>query len=330
VETDKNMKKYITKRLVSIIPMLLGISLVSFAVMHLAPGSPVDSLTTLDPKVSLEAREKLIEHYGLDRPVFIQYLSWLKRIAVMDFGNSYRDGQRVIVKISQRIPITLIINALSIFFILLIAIPIGVVSAVKKDSFYDRFMTVFVFIGFAMPGFWLALMLISFFGIHLRWLPVQGIASLDFESLSFFGKFIDASRHLVLPVFVSCFGGLAGMSRYVRNNMLEVLHKDYIKTARAKGLSENAIVYRHALKNAILPVITILGLSVPGLIGGSVIFESVFGIPGMGRLFYESVMGRDYPVIMAVLVIGAFLTLIGNLLADISYSFADPRIKYER
>jgi len=307
---------------------MLGISLISFAVIHLAPGSPVDTLTALNPKVSLEAKEKLITHYGLDKPVYIQYLSWLKRIVALDFGDSYRDGQRVIIKIAQRIPITLLINVLSIFFILLIAIPIGVSSAVKKDSFYDRFMTVFVFIGFAMPGFWLALMLVSFFGIHLRWLPVQGIMSLDSDSLSFFGRILDMSRHLILPVFVSCFGGLAGMSRYVRNNMLEVLNKDYIKTARAKGLPEKTIVYKHALKNAILPVITILGLSVPGLIGGSVIFESVFGIPGMGRLFYESVMGRDYPVIMAILVIGAFLTLIGNLLADISYSLADPRIKY--
>jgi peptide/nickel transport system permease protein len=324
------MQKYITKRLASIIPMLLGISLISFAVIHLAPGSPVDSLTTLDPKVSLEAREKLAVHYGLDKPIHIQYLSWLRRIVTMDFGNSYRDGQKVIVKIGQRIPITLLINVLSIFLILIIAIPIGVSSAVRKDSFYDRFMTVFVFIGFAMPGFWLALMLISFFGIRLEWLPVQGIASLDFDSMSFMGKTMDMSRHLVLPVFVSCIGGLAGMSRYVRNNMLEVLDKDYIKTARAKGLTENAVVYKHALKNAILPVITILGLSVPGLIGGSVIFESIFGIPGMGRLFYESVMARDYPVIMAVLVIGAFLTLIGNFLADISYSLVDPRIKYER
>jgi len=310
--------------------MLLGISLISFAVIHLAPGSPVESMTTLDPKVSFEAREKLIAQYGLDRPVYVQYLDWVRRIVMLDFGTSYRDGQRVIVKIAQRIPVTLLINVLSVILILLIAIPIGVTSAVRSNSLYDRSMTVFVFIGFAMPGFWLALMLVSFFGISLGWLPVQGIVSLDFDSLSFLGKTLDVSRHLALPVFVSCFGGLAGMSRYIRNNMLEVLHKDYIRTARAKGLDEKTVVYKHALKNAILPVITILGLSVPGLIGGSVIFESIFGIPGMGRLFYESVMGRDYPVIMAILVAGAFLTLIGNLLADISYSLADPRIRYEK
>jgi peptide/nickel transport system permease protein len=322
------MKNYIIKRLLSTIPMLIGISLISFAVIHLAPGSPVDSMTTLDPKVSFEAREKLITQYGLDRPIYIQYFDWVRRIFIFDFGISYKDGQKVLWKIGQSIPITILINSISILLILLIAIPIGVASAVRNNSLYDRSMTVFVFIGFAMPGFWLALLLISFFGIRLGWLPVQGIVSLNFDSLSFIGKVLDISRHLVLPVFVSCFAGLAGMSRYVRNNMLEVLHKDYIKTARAKGLDERTVVYKHALKNAILPVITILGLSVPGLIGGSVIFESIFGIPGMGRLFYESVMGRDYPVIMAILVIGAFLTLIGNLLADLAYSMADPRIRY--
>jgi len=309
--------------------MLIGISIISFCVIHLAPGSPVNTQTDLNIKVSLEAKEKLIQQYGLDRPIYIQYINWVRRIATFNFGNSYRDGRKVTTKIAERIPITILINMLSVFLILLIAIPLGVSSAVREGSMYDRSVTVFVFIGFAIPGFWLALILMSVFGIDLRLLPIQGIQSLDYDSLSNFGKFIDVSKHLILPVFVSAFAGLAGMSRYMRSNMLEVLHKEYIVTARAKGLSESKVVYKHALKNAILPVITILGLSVPGLIGGSVIFESIFGIPGMGRLFYESVMGRDYPVIMAVLIIGAFLTLLGNLLADISYSLADPRIKYE-
>jgi len=310
--------------------MLLGISIISFCVIHLAPGSPVDSVTTLNPKVSFEAREKLIIQYGLDKPLYVQYLSWLRKLVTFDFGRSFSDGQKVINKIAARIPITFLINILSIFLILLIAIPIGITSAVREGSFYDRFMTVFVFVGFAVPVFWLALMLMSFFGITLGWLPVQGITSLNFDSLSVYNKFLDIGKHLILPVFVSSIGSLAAMSRYMRGSMLEVLHKDYIKTARAKGLSERKVVYKHALKNAILPIITILGLSVPGLIGGSVIIETIFGIPGMGRLFFESVMGRDYPVIMAILVIGALLTLLGNLLADISYSLADPRIRYEK
>ncbi|MFH1867634.1 MAG: ABC transporter permease [Candidatus Omnitrophota bacterium] len=322
------MKNYIIRRLISIIPMLIGISIISFAVIHLAPGTPVDAETSLNVKVSFEAREKLIKQFDLDKPLYIQYWRWVRRIIMLDFGSSYRDGRKVKEKIAERIPITILINILSIFLILLIAIPIGVSSAVRQGSFYDRFMAAFVFTGFAMPGFWLGLMLISFFGIRLGWLPVQGIASLDFDNLSSAGKFFDIAKHLLLPIFVSAFGGLAGMSRYMRSSMLEVLHKDYVRTARAKGLPESTVIYKHALKNAILPIITILGLSIPGLIGGSVIFESVFGIPGMGRLFFESVMGRDYPVIMAALIIGAFLTLIGNILADISYSFADPRIRY--
>ncbi|MFC1808022.1 ABC transporter permease [Candidatus Omnitrophota bacterium] len=324
------MKKYIIKRLISIIPMLIGISIITFVVIHLSPGTPVGTITDLNAKVSLEAKEKLVKQYGLDKPIIVQYLNWFRMIATFDFGTSYKDGRKVILKIAERIPITLLINILSIFIILIIAIPIGVSSAARSGSFYDRSMTIFVFLGFAVPKFWLALILMSIFGIQLGWFPIQGIVSLDFESLSLFGKIADMGHHLILPVFVSAIGGLAGMSRYMRSNMLEVLHKDYIKTARAKGLPEHIVVYKHALKNAILPVITILGLSIPGLIGGSVIFESIFGIPGMGRLFYESVMARDYPVIMAVLIIGAFLTLIGNILADISYSLADPRIKYER
>jgi len=324
------MKSYIKKRLISIIPMLIGISLISFAVIKLAPGDPVTLATTLNPKISQQVRQQLIRQQHLDKPVVIQYGIWLKNMLTFNFGYSNRDGRKVINKIAERIPITLLINILSIVLILLISIPIGVTSAVKEGSFCDRAMTVFVFIGFAMPGFWLALLLMSFFGIKLGWLPVQGITSLDFETLSIVGKIADFGRHLILPVFVSCFGGLAGMSRYMRSNMLEVLNADYIKTARAKGLSEHAIVYKHALRNSILPVVTILGLSVPGLIGGSVIFESIFGIPGMGRLFYESVMARDIYVIMAILIIGAFLTLLGNLLADISYAMVDPRIKYEK
>ncbi|MDD5503692.1 MAG: ABC transporter permease [Candidatus Omnitrophica bacterium] len=325
------MRRYIIRRIILAIPTIIGITLISFIVIHLAPGNPVDGMTMLDPKASsFELKQKLMAQYGLDSPIHKQYLNWVRRIINFDFGVSYRDGQKVMVKIAERAPITLFINGLSVLLILLIAIPIGAAGAVKCNGLFDRLTTIIVFIGFAFPGFWLALLLMSFFGIRLGWLPIQGIVSLDFDTLTMAGKAADIARHLALPVFVSCAGGIAGMSRYVRNSMLEVLRKDYIKMARAKGLKERDVIYKHALKNAILPVITILGLAVPGLIGGSVIFESVFGIPGMGRLFYESAMSRDYPVIMAVLVIGALLTLAGNILADIVYSLADPRVKYDK
>ncbi|HUT84624.1 MAG TPA: ABC transporter permease, partial [Thermodesulfobacteriota bacterium] len=245
-----------------------------------------------------------------------------------DFGNSFSpDNRKVIEKIAERIPVTIMINVLSLFLILIVAIPIGVLSATHQNSFFDKFTTVFVFVGFAVPTFWLALLFMILFGVQLGWLPISGIKSLGYEPSSLFMIILDRTKHLILPVLLSAFGGLAGFSRYVRSNMLEVIRQDYIKTARAKGLSERTVVYHHALRNALLPVITILGLSVPGLIGGSVIFETIFAIPGMGQLFYWSVMSRDYPVIMGILVIGAFLTLIGNLLADLSYSLVDPRIR---
>jgi len=186
---------------------------------------------------------------------------------------------------------------------------------------------VFVFIGFAIPTFWLALLLMILFGVNLDWLPISGLRSMNYEYMPPLVAFVDLIKHLILPVTLAAFGGLAGLSRYMRSNMLEVIRQDYIVTARAKGLPERAVIYKHALRNALLPVITLLGLSVPGLIGGSVIFETIFGIPGMGQLFYMSVMSRDYPVVMGILVIGAVLTLLGNLLADVSYALADPRIR---
>jgi len=319
---------YLAKRLILMLPLFFGITLISFFVIHLAPGSPTDLQTQMNPKVSTEAIQRLRAFYGLDKPLHVQYLIWLKKLIKLDFGNSFSpDNRKVIEKIAERIPVTIMINVLSLFLILIVAVPIGVLSATHQNSFFDKFTTVFVFVGFAVPTFWLALLLMILFGVQLGWLPISGIKSLGYEPSSLFMIILDRTKHFILPVLLSAFGGLAGFSRYVRSNMLEVIRQDYIKTARAKGLSERTVVYHHALRNALLPVITILGLSVPGLIGGSVIFETIFAIPGMGQLFYWSVMSRDYPVIMGILVIGAFLTLIGNLLADLSYSLADPRIR---
>ncbi len=230
-------------------------------------------------------------------------------------------------KILERLPITILLNCLSLFLILIVAIPLGVISAVRQNSLFDRVTGVFVFIGFAVPTFWLALLLMILFGVHLGWLPISGIRSLNYEYLPPWKAVWDLIRHLILPVMLSAFGGLAGLSRYMRANMLEVIRQDYILTARAKGLPERIVIYQHALRNALLPVITILGLSIPGLIGGSVIFETIFAIPGMGQLFYMAVMARDYPVVMGILFIGAVLTLLGNLIADVSYAVADPRIR---
>ena len=319
------------KRLFFMLPLLLGITVISFGVIHLAPGTTVDLDTSMNPRVSAEARERLRHLYGLDKPIHEQYWEWLKRLSTLDLGTSFAQDRRPVMdKIAERIPITLLIDVLSLVLIFSVAVPLGIYSAIRQYSLFDKISTVVVFIGFAMPTFWIALLLMILFGVQLGWLPISGIRSLDHESLSALGKLADYARHLALPVFISAFGGLAGLSRYMRSNMLEVIRQDYIITARAKGLPEDRVVYRHALRNALLPVITILGLSVPGLIGGSVIFESIFAIPGMGQLFYQSVLARDYPLIMGVLVIGAVLTLIGNLIADVSYALADPRIRVGR
>jgi len=309
------------------VPMIFGITLITFTVIHLAPGGPVEVETEMSLKASAQARDNLKKLYGLDKPLHVQYIDWVKRFVMLDFGKSFVDSKKVLDKIKERVPITLTINLLSLLLIIFIAVPIGVLSATRQYSLFDKLTTVFVFLGFSTPTFWLALILMIIFGVGLGLLPISGIQSIDVSGMGPFDRLLDWIKHLVLPVGLSAFGGIAGFSRYSRSSMLEVIRQDYIRTARAKGLSEFDVIVRHALRNALMPIVTILGLSVPGLIGGSVIFETIFAIPGMGQLFYSSAMSRDYPTIMGILVIGAVLTLIGNLIADISYALVDPRIR---
>ena len=325
------MLVYLTKRLVMMIPLLIGITLISFIVIHLAPGEPTDMQTDLNPKSSIEMRDRLRERYNLDKPLYVQYGLWMKQIVTLDFGDSFaQDNRPVLEKIGERMPITILINVLSIVVILAVAVPIGILSAVRRNSLFDRGTTIFVFLGFAMPSFWLALLLMDYFGVRLGVFPVAGLKSIGYDYLSPVRQFWDIVHHLIMPVFVSAFGGLAGFSRYMRSNMLEVIRQDYILTARAKGLSERVVIYKHALRNALLPVITILGLSVPGLIGGSVIVETIFSIPGLGQLGYEAVLARDFPVVMALFTVSALLTLLGILLSDLLLAVVDPRIAFGR
>ncbi len=308
--------------------ILWGITVISFVVINLAPGSPTDLQTTLNPQVGEAARERLEALYGLDKPLYEQYGNWLWRMLHFDFGNSMSsDSRPVLDKILERLPLTVGINVVALLLTLLLAVPLGVISAWKQNSWLDKGITILVFLAFAMPGFWLALMLMLYFGIEHAWLPISGLTSLNYAQLSSIDKVLDVASHLVLPIIVYTIGGIAGMSRFMRASMLEVLRQDYILTAKAKGLPTRRIIFHHALRNALLPVVTLLGLSVPGLIGGSVIIESIFALPGLGQLFYMAVMARDYTIIMGNLVLGAVLTLLGNVLADISYGLADPRIR---
>ncbi|MFQ5345957.1 MAG: ABC transporter permease [Mariprofundus sp.] len=323
------MTTYLIKRLAGMIPLLFGITIISFGMMHLAPGEPSVVGQEFNPKVSAQDIERLRSYYGLDKPLYEQYWNWLGRLAVLDFGQSFSaDGRSVLDKIAERIPVTLWINILAMLLIIAIAIPIGIASAVRRDSWFDKGMTVFVFIGFAIPSFWLGLLLMISLGVNLGWLPISGLHDYSWQQMGFWQQQADMLKHLILPVFVSAIGGLAGMSRFMRTGMLEVIRADYITTARAMGVPEGTIRYRLALKNAMLPIITLLGLSIPGLIGGSVIVEQLFSLPGMGLLFFESVLSRDYPLVMGITVIGAVLTLLGNLIADLSYAWVDPRIRH--
>lgn len=323
------MISYIIKRLFVIIPMLIGISLITLIIMHLAPGDPASLRYGLNPEVSQSARAKLVELYGLDKPVLEQYLMWLKRIATLDFGRSLIDDRPVMTKIAERLPATLLLNLCSLILIFGIALPIGVTAAVKYNSLFDRVTTVLVFIGFATPTFWFALVLITVFGFHLGWFPISGMRPWYAEYYTLGAGIKDLLWHLVLPVIATSLTGLAGISRYAKSSMLEAIRQDYVRTARAKGLKEARVVYRHALKNALLPIITILGFILPSLIGGSFIFETIFAWPGMGRLGYEAIMSYDYTTVMGVGVISTFLTLLGILLSDIAYAVVDPRIRYK-
>ncbi|MES2636275.1 MAG: ABC transporter permease [Pseudomonadota bacterium] len=334
------MLKYLIKRVLWMIPLLIGISLISFFIMHLAPGDITSNEAAFNPKASEESRQKLRELYNLDKPVIVQYGLWLKRMGTMDFGNSFashqkpvfwqttdKDGNVTKGMIQEALPITLMINIMGLIITLSLAIPLGIIAARKYTLWQDKSITLFNFIGFSIPGFWLSLLLMYWLGVMNNWLPISGLHSINYDSFDTWGKIKDSISHLILPVLIPSLTGLAGITLFVKNGMLDVFHQDYITTARAKGLNEHKVVYTHALRNALLPLITIIGLSIPGLIGGSVIAETIFAIPGMGKLFFDSVMMRDFPVIMGILTIGSALTLFGNLLADIAYAWADPRVR---
>ncbi len=325
------MKDYIIKRILLLFPTLLGISFVTFLVMQLAPGDPV-SLNQggmMSSKMSMEAIRQVREMYGLNDPFLVQYGNWLKRIVTFDFGNSFQNGEPVVDRIVDRLPITLILNIITIFLTFLISIPIGVLSAKYHNSLVERGVTFTLFLLYSLPSFWAGLLLIVFFGVTLDILPIYGITSDDYEYLSFFEKITDRIAHLILPVFTMVYGSFAYISRFVKNGLLEELQEDYVTLARAKGLKEWKVLW-HGFRNSLIPIVTIVATTLPTLIGGSVIIESIFSIPGIGLLYYEAILARDFPVIMGLSFITAILTLISLIIADIMYVIVDPRINFNK
>jgi len=321
--------KYVVRRLLQMIPLLIGISIVNFFIMYLAPGDPVLLLTERNATQEEIARIKAL--YGLDQPLPVQYVKWLKQVLKGDLGRSFVDGRPVLDHILERLPYTLYLNLVVMIIIYALAIPIGITSALKQYSVYDHIITFFAFFGQALPSFWFALILIYAVGIKSSWLPISGVGTIgiSLKTHGFWTVLLDRAKYLILPVIVISLGSMAGITRYMRSSMLEVINQDYIRTARAKGLPETVVIRKHALKNALLPIITLIGFELPILFSGSAVIETIFSWPGLGLLSIRAVYQRDYQIVMALNLIGAILMVIGNFIADILYVIVDPRIEYQ-
>ncbi len=322
------MKQYIIRRFLQMVPTLVGTTFIVFIIINMAPGDPLSHL--VDPTVSSEAIERRKEQLGLDRPLLHRYGTWLTEAAQGNLGYSTRyRGREVSAIIQTRLPATVILTFSSIFISFILAVPIGVISATRQYSTLDYSVIVSAIAGVSVPVFFLGIVLIWAFGFQLGWLPVGGMSTAGARFPTYLAYFTDVGRHLILPLVTLTCANTARFVRFTRSSMLEVIKQDYVRTARAKGLSERVVIYRHALRNALLPVITILGLSLPFLFSGAIITEAVFAWPGMGTLLIEAISQRDYGLVMGINVFLAVLVILGNLLADIFYSIVDPRICYD-
>jgi len=319
------MFSYVLRRILGAIPLVFGVLTLTFFIIRLAPGDPASFF--IQPGVSPKVAEQMREQYGLNDPLIVQYFKWLGNILQGDFGRSFSRHQPVFDVILDAVPITISLALIGITMQFIFGILLGVISAVKQGTKLDRTLTVSALFIYSMPEFWLSLMLIIFFSLKLGWFPASNLNSIGADSLGTVEFILDRLHHLVLPIFVLSLGGIAGLARYVRGQMLEVIRQDYIRTARAKGLSEKVVIFKHALRNALLPVVTILGGSLPALFSGALFIEVIFAIPGMGRIAVEAVFARDYPLIIANTFISGTLIVLGNLLADVLYAVVDPRIK---
>ncbi|MCB2289629.1 ABC transporter permease [Clostridium sp. CS001] len=318
------MRQYITRRLLQMIPVLIGVSILIFFIVQLAPG---DALTGKMDKGLTPARKQELRHQmGLDLPMPQQYLRWAGGVLKGDFGESTNFKQPVGKVMNTYMWNSFYLAILSLILSVLISIPIGVISATKQYSRFDGFFTVFALIGISMPSFFFGMLLIKIFAVDLQVLPVTGMTTAGSVATGLsYG--LDVARHMILPLIVLTLGSVAGLMRYTRSSMLEVIRQDYIRTARAKGLKEKVVIYKHALRNGMIPVITLLGFWLPGLFSGAFITESIFGWPGIGPIGIAAVSGRDYPLLMGINILFAVLTLVGNLIADVTYAVVDPRIR---
>lgn len=321
------MRTYFLRRMLQIIPVLFGITILVFFIVHSAPGDPTSKM--MDPNMTVAEKARLKEKFGVDKPIIVQYTDWITEVAQGNLGFSWKFQRPVTEVMGERMLSTFYLAFVSLIIALLIGIPAGVISATRQYTKLDYFFTVFSLIGISIPSFFFALLLIKYFAIDHQIFPLSGMTTPGSSEWTFIEQMKDIGIHTVLPAIVLGLGSTASFMRYTRSSMLEVIRQDYIRTARSKGLSERVVIYKHAFRNALIPIITLLGFWIPALFSGALITEQVFGWPGMGLLGYQAVTDRDYPLLMGVNLFLSLLTLIGNLMADIFYGFADPRIKYD-
>ena len=321
------MRNYIIRRLLQLMPLLLIISFFIFMTLSLT-GNSLRSLVAGNPRITPEIIQKLERIYGMDKPLLVRYFYWLKAFVTGQWGYSREYHDSVLFLIRTRMSITLSLMGLSFLISVAVAIPVGVYSALKQYSFLDYAATGLAFFGMAMPVFWFGLMLMLLFGVKLGWLPIGGYSTQGMDTVDIFMRFLDHLKYLIMPAIVLGLQGMASWTRYTRSSLLEVLRMDYVRTARAKGLPERTVIYKHALRNALIPVITLLMLSIPGLFGGAVLTETVFSMFGIGRLLYTAILNSDTFLAMSTLMVLAILVVICNFAADLLYAIVDPRIKY--
>ncbi len=320
------MLSYVIRRLLEGIPLLLGVTLIVYLVLISIPGGPLAAYRS-NPRVRPEDLARLEKQLGLDQPVLVRYATWLGRLIQGDWGYSYVTRRPVLEMISERVKNTVLLMGVALLVTLAVAVPIGVYSAVRQYSLFDHAMTGLAFMGYSMPVFWLGLLLMLLFSVQLRWFPAGGMFTVG-ATLTGWEALLDRLRYLALPVLTLTVVSTGFYARYLRASLLDVIHQDYVRTAWAKGLAERAVITRHALRNALIPFVTVVALHMPQLFTGAVVVETVFAWPGIGRLFWDSALRFDYPVLMGVLTIGALLVWLCNLLADVLYGYLDPRIRY--
>ncbi|MGC8767196.1 MAG: ABC transporter permease [Brevinematia bacterium] len=321
---------YILKRTLLIIPTFIGITIMIFLIVHIAPGDPIKGIMgEMSNKLSSEAYENFKKVYGLDKPILERYLIWFKNFITFEFGNSFQYGKKVSELILERLPVTITINVVSNLIILMFGVSIGVIAGINRGKTFDKVSSVILFGLYSLFEPWVALILIIILGINLGLFPISGFTSINFDEMNLFEKTIDILNHIALPTIVLSYAGIAFVAKIVRTSTIETSSQEYVKFAKALGINDQTIRTQYILRNSLIPVITIFSTVLPSLIAGSVIIEKIFSLPGIGQLFYNAVFSRDYPIVMGLSSISAILTLISLLIADILYAIVDPRIKFE-